>query len=103
MAILVIPKVTILEPKKSKRGYFASIEKKNTDLIKIRARTSDGKSRGEVGCILKDGTINASDEVKRYINSEVFRKIDFLLDIAFGSKRSNTCILESGLIRGGRL
>ena len=100
MATLIIPKITILEPKKGKQGYCAIIEKNNTNIIKIKAKTVDGRNRGEVGQILRDGTIQLTNtKVHTFINKEIRSKIDFVLDMAYGKNRFNNCTLKSGLIK----
>jgi hypothetical protein len=89
--MLINPNITIQEPKRNKQwGYYVTPSEDNTGL-KIKAKSSNGRSRGFVGTIHADGFIVADKKVHKSITPTIRQKIDFVLDLAFGSKRDAPC------------
>lgn len=103
MATLIKPQITISKPIKNKSmGYSITLDPKTKARLIVRARTSDGRSRGIVAYIQKDGTIEYLKQMDlwKLFNTSVVQKVDLTLDLIFGSSRKEKCeTAKNGLIQ----
>lgn len=97
---LINSKITITKPCKNKQmGYYAIVEKQNPEVLKIKAVSANGRGRGYVGTILKDGEIQTSREVGQFLTPAIRAKINLTLDLIFGRTRTKDCsIARKGLV-----
>jgi hypothetical protein len=106
MTTLINTKITINKPVKNKCfGYSIIVDKKEANKLLIKAKSANGRGRGIVGVIEKNGTFVVYKEHKSKLlpllnNKEISRKIDIVLDLTFGSQRTKTCkVQQHGLVQ----
>jgi hypothetical protein len=84
-------KVVIVEAIKNKQmGYFTIVEKDQPNVLKIKAVSANGRGRGVVGIITKNGNMSFDDgkkehEIRCLITPQIQKKINFVLRMMFSS------------------
>lgn len=90
MNVSINTKITVLKAVRRKNiGYIITVEKKAPEYLTITARSENGKGRGVVGRIDKDGLLNISkdhaDILYPLLNAENMKnRIEIVLELVYG-------------------
>ena len=83
-------------------GYTISLNKKNPNQLIIKARSANGRGRGNAGFIYKDGTIRLVDSFEPFLQplltKSIKDKVNLTLDLIYGRNRDKQCELSKGLV-----
>lgn len=89
MNTFINPEITIIKAKKNRNlGYYTELEKNNSDTLKIKSKSFSGRKRGQVGEILRDGSIRAPKEVTDLITPKIRKQIKMVIDLIYVSDTS---------------
>ncbi len=92
------PNIIINEPIKNKIfGYYTVFNKENHNELLIKSKSFDGRKRGTVAKILRGGTVAMQKNDVRIhllLTSKVRIKLEFILDMIYGSKRDKQVIFN---------
>ena len=94
MQTLINPKIVIQQStKKGKYKITIMLCRKNLNELTIRARSHNGKDNRILGAFSRDGILilkkNKYARLMPFINQHYNDKIQFLLDLLYGIKRTN--------------
>ncbi len=102
MKVLIDPKITISQPVRNKQyGFKIFLSKKDREQLTIKAFSHCGKSRGDIGKIVRTGEIIKLNKAKvdlPVITEAVRMKIDILLDLMYGQKRDKKVEVCKGFV-----
>lgn len=106
MQTFIIPHIVLNKAVKNKCfSYSIVLDQKRLTRLTIKAKSADGRGRGNVGYIEKDGTAffktysSYEAQVAPLLTKKVRDKISFTLDHLYGMDRNKKCIFnEKGLV-----
>ena len=103
MSTLIRTTIVVNQPIKRKCfGYTISLNKNNTNQLIIKARSANGRGRGNVGFIYKDGTISLVEaykpHVEPFLTKEIKDKVSLTLDLIYGKNRDKELAISNGLV-----
>lgn len=100
MKVLINPKITLCKAIKGVQSEISIVlSKKDLNELTIRSISFNGKDKRIVGSINRNGSWQIAPTkqalpVYKYISHENKNKVDFLLDMVFGTKRDKFPVIN---------
>jgi len=94
MRTLINPTIQVRRAKKGQQGFYTELEQGS---LKIKCISVNGRKRGAVGVVTKDGIIQTQPSVEKHITPDLRKKIVFAAELLYNS--TNLIPSANGLIQ----